>query len=73
MKGRIASADSTTKEANSVMSLRFAPSSLPPLWTHFPPLKTQDKPISYSSEGKKVRRNALVSEIQTIFSSSAFI
>lgn len=41
IKERIASIESTTKEANSVMSLRFALSLLPTLSTHFSQLKTQ--------------------------------
>ena len=49
------------------MSLRFVLSSSSTLSTHFSQLKTQAKPISYSSEGKKMRKKMLVSDIQTIF------
>ena len=50
-----ASMKSTTEKATSETSLGFVLSSLPTLSTHFSQLITQGKPISCSSEGKKMR------------------
>ena len=58
------------------MSLGFVLSSLSTLSTPFSQLKTQDKPIPHSFEGKKMReekKNMLFPDIQTIFVKSALI
>lgn len=49
------------------MSVGLTLSLLPTQMTDFSQLQTQGKPLSYSSEGKKMRKkNVLVSETQTI-------
>lgn len=60
------------------MSLGFVLSSLSTLSTPFFQLKTQDKPIPHSFEGKKMReekkkKSVLFPDIQTIFVKSALI
>ena len=58
------------------MSLGFVLSSLSTLSTPFSQLKTQDKPIPHSFEGKKMREEKkymLFPDIQTIFVKSALI
>ena len=59
------------------MSLGFVLSSLSTLSTPFSQLKTQDKPIPHSFEGKKMReekkKSMLFPDIQTIFVKSALI